>query len=220
MVKSIVWSDLLEIYQNATWRDDENADVAIVSEGMVRTFILLETSDRAALGVNWEECIRIAMERQQAHFDAKLPAVITENDAKVADQVANNLVAMLERIRKRSGSAALTVSPRIPGYQWIASGVGDFSTGTMLIEVKCTNKHFSSSDYRQILFYWLLSYAAAIESGAPEWSHGALINPRLNLTVEISFDELVRLAGGGMSKIEMVEVFSSMMNDKASHALL
>jgi hypothetical protein len=96
----------------------------------------------------------------------------------------------------------------IPGFQWIASGVGDFSVGSTLIEVKCTGKRFSSSDYRQILMYWILSYAAAIEGGTQEFSEGILLNPRLNFILRLPFKELTALLGAGRSKVELLEVFS------------
>jgi hypothetical protein len=80
-----------------------------------------------------------------------------------------------------------------------------------LIEVKCTNKHFSSSDYRQIVIYWLLSYFSAIERDDEEWSHGVLINPRMNLSVRFSFDELIRIIAADRSKVDILELFSSMI---------
>ena len=74
---------------------------------------------------------------------------------KVADFVANNLLKMLRKIEKEDGFQKLKSRPFIPGYQWVASGQGDFSIGTKLIEVKCTGRHFSTSDYRQVIMYRL-----------------------------------------------------------------
>jgi hypothetical protein len=136
---------------------------------------------------------------------------LSETDKAVALWVAKNLFTMLEEFRSQAPNEEFIRAPVIPGYQWIASGVGDFSVGATLIEVKCTNKHFSSSDYRQILMYWLLSYCAAIESGKPEWSSGILVNPRLNFFVRFSFDEMISVVGGGQSKVELVELFSAIL---------
>lgn len=163
--------------------------------------------------IDWDTCLEVAVCRQRRHFDAKLPDALSATDKEAASWVAKNLVTMLSQIRAVVGSETLVRSPRIPGYQWIASGVGDFSVGTRLIEVKCTNKHFSSSDYRQIVMYWLLSYASSVENGAPEWSEGILVNPRLNYIVTLSFDDIISVIGAGRSKIDLLELFSSMVGD-------
>src|SRR5262249_29735005 len=107
-------------------------------------------------------------------------------------------------------------APEVPGYQWIASGVGDFALGDDIIEVKCTNKHFSSADYRQVVMYWLLSYSAAIEVGGHEWVGGILVNPRLNRIVKFKFGDLIEIIGAGRSKVELVEIFSSMIESRSS----
>jgi hypothetical protein len=93
-------------------------------------------------------------------------------------------------------------------------GVGDFSVGTNLIEVKCTNKRFLSADYRQMLMYWLLSYCSAIERNTVEWSHGILINPRLNLLFRFSFDDVIEIVAAGKSKPELAELFSAILGDR------
>jgi hypothetical protein len=161
--------------------------------------------------VNWEVCLEIAVERQKRHFDAQLPLHLTDADKEAASRVASNLVTMLRYLQEESDDELLIRSPEIPGHQWISSGVGDFSLGNNIIEVKCTNKHFSSSDYRQIVMYWLLSYSAAAEIGKQEWVVGTLVNPRLNLIVRFNFSELVEVIGAGKSKVEILELFCTMM---------
>ena len=162
---------------------------------------------------DWDTCLKNAVERQRLFFDAKVPDSLTAADETVADWVAKNLVSMLNRIQATAKNHPLVHSPNIPGYQWIASGCGDFSFGTKIIEVKCTSKHFSASDYRQIVMYWLLSYASSIESETPEWANGILINPRLNYVFELSFDEIVAVIGAGRTKVELLELFSSMVGE-------
>lgn len=162
---------------------------------------------------DWDSCLRIAVERQQCYFDAKLPETLTTSDKTVADWVARNLATMLSQIQATEKDHQLVRSPKIPGYQWIASGCGDFSIGTKIIEVKCTNKRFSASDFRQVMMYWLLSYASSIDKGTPEWTSVILINPRLNYVLELSFDEIVTVIGAGRSKIQLLELFSSMVGE-------
>ena len=162
--------------------------------------------------IDWDECLGVAGKRQRRYFDATVPQLLSTNDKEVAEWVANNLFTMLRETQ--SQSEPINRAPEIPGYQWIASGVGDFSIGDTLIEVKCKNKNFSSSDYRQVLMYWLLSYCSAIESGSKEWSKVVLANPRLNLLVKVSFDEIVAVVGGGRSKVDLVESFSAILSDR------
>jgi hypothetical protein len=164
--------------------------------------------------IDWDECLEVAVKRQRRYFDAVGPQVLSTNDREVAQWVAQNLVTMLKEVQSQSPNEELNRAPEIPGYQWIASGVGDFSVGDTLVEVKCTNKHFSSSDYRQVLMYWLLSHCSAIESGSKEWSKVVLVNPRLNRLVKVSFEEIVAVVGGGQSKVDLVEAFSAILSDR------
>lgn len=168
--------------------------------------------------IDWDECLLVAVARQRRHFDAQLPEALSIADQTAAVYVATNLVSMLHQTKVADGGV-LVHSPSIPGYQWIASGVGDFSVGKWLIEVKCSNRRFSSSDYRQILMYWLLGYAAAVENGAPEWTDCILLNPRLNEIVALPYDEIIRITGAGRSKVEMLELFSCMVSDHTFHTL-
>ena len=130
--------------------------------------------------------------------------------------MATNLVAMLSHLQSKSSCEPLVHAPEVRGHQWIASGVGDFALGEDIIEVKCTNKHFSSADYRQVVMYWLLSYAAAVERGGREWVGGILVNPRLNLIVKFKFDDLIEIIGASRSKVELVEIFSSIIVSRSS----
>lgn len=164
---------------------------------------------------DWEACLNVALSRQSKYFDANLPEKLTEIDLSIANRTADNLVKSISFFQDRSHNIKAIQSPVIPGYQWIAKGCGDFSIGTTLIEVKCSGRSFSSSDYRQLLIYWLLSFASSIEGGVEEWKKGVLLNPRLNKYIEFEFDELVKIAGAGRSKIEILELFSSLVGDYA-----
>lgn len=168
---------------------------------------------------DWDACLNLATLRQKRHFDAKTPDNLSENDLRIAELVGSNLVAILNQIQKDSPTETLKQAPLIPGYQWIAPGNGDFSIGQSLIEVKCKGSNFGSADYRQILMYWLLSYSASIESDVPEWSTGILINPRRNKVVMVSFNELIKVTSAGRSKIEILELFSSLVGDYALRSL-
>lgn len=164
---------------------------------------------------NWNICLNLALERQSKYFDADLPDSLTEIDVLIASKTANNLVKSIEFFQNRNKNVKVIQSPAIPGFQWIAQGHGDFAVGNNLIEVKCSSRNFSSSDYRQLLIYWLLSLSSSIEGGCDEWESGILLNPRLNKYIEIKFDDLVKVAGAGRTKIELLELFSSLVGDYA-----
>jgi hypothetical protein len=174
--------------------------------------ILNDAQDR----VDWGQALAVAVERQRRHFDARLPTGLEEIDKRIALQVAKNLVGMLGEVDFGHSGVLLERSPPIPGYQWISSGVGDFAVGSVLVEVKCTNKNFSSADYRQILMYWLLSFSASIERRGKEFSEIVLLNPRLNRFLRLSFDECIGIAAAGRSKVELLEVFSAMVGERRS----
>lgn len=169
--------------------------------------------------IDLDKALDVAIDRQRRHFDAKLPGQLTATDKTIVIRVAENLATMLEKVRTDAGKGVLVCSPHIPGYQWIASGTGDFAIGSRLVEVKCTSKPFSSSDYRQVMMYWLLNYASSVEGCAPEWSNAVLMNPRLNKVVEVSFDEMIKVTGAGRSKVDVLELFSSMVADHNARLL-
>jgi len=164
---------------------------------------------------DWKKCLEFALDRQSKYFDADLPKKLTECDLSIARKTANNLVMSIRYFESGFQNVKAIQSPVIPGYQWISQGNGDFSIGNTLIEVKCSSRNFSSSDYRQILIYWLLSFSSSIEGNTQEWKSGILLNPRLNKYIEVSFDDLVKVAGAGRSKIEILELFSSLVGDYA-----
>jgi len=169
----------------------------------------------AELEFDIKSALAIAIQRQRRHFDAVLPDKITDIDVLIIRQVAENLVLMLNQIDNALGER-LEIAPDIPGYEWISSGQGDFALGSRLIEVKCTGKLFSSSDFRQVMMYWLLSYAHSVDGRGKEWTDAVLINPRLNRCLEIPFNELLYLIGGGRSKVEILQLFAFMVADHMS----
>ena len=61
--------------------------------------------------------------------------------------------------------------------------------------------------------YWLLSYASAIERDTSEWTSGILLNPRLNYVIEISFNDIIEVIAAGRSKVEILQLFSSIVGD-------
>jgi len=54
-----------------------------------------------------------------------------------------------------------------------------------------------------------------LEKDTPAWTRIALLNPRHNRTLVIDFMELVRLGSGGLSSIEVIELFSFVTGDYA-----
>jgi len=161
--------------------------------------------------VDWLRAVAVASARQRRHFDARVPDEIADEDKVVAMLVGNNLVRMLETAAAEANAGQIISAPFIPGLRWISSTTGDFAVGNDLIEVKCANRHFSSADYRQLVMYWILSYASSIEGKGEEWVSGILINPRLCIMLRLRFDDLLNLIASGTSKVELLEGFYALV---------
>lgn len=166
--------------------------------------------------IDWDEVMRSAVQRQRKHFDARVPRELTDVDREIAWAVGSNLAAMVRQVSKDTD---IKIRPYIHGFQWIASGAGDFSFDRSLVEVKCSIKRFGASDYRQVLMYWLLSYAAALEGRGEEWQVVVLLNPRTNLVVEITVNDLLHFIAAGRSKIELLELFKWVVGDFSARAV-
>lgn len=165
--------------------------------------------------VNWDACLDKAVTRQRKHFDARIPAEISPLDQEIAMHVGRNLAAITNMLAETRGQD-IRIAPRIPGLQWIASGHGDLSAGATLIEVKCSRRNFSAADYRQLAIYWLLSFAASIETNSTEWSEGILLNPRSATYVAFRFDELLHTISAGRTKVEILQLFNSLIGTRDS----
>lgn len=166
---------------------------------------------------SWEDCLRIATERQAKHYDAKIPEKLDQWDVYIASHAARNLVAMLQRVGRQRPEAQLERSPVIPGLGWIASGAGDFAIGGMLVEVKHTDRNFVSGDFRQILMYWILKYSAAIDNEADIWSECLLLNPRRNAALLVKFDYLLRSASANLGRVELFELLRAVVGQDRDH---
>jgi len=160
-----------------------------------------------------DACLPEALERQRKYFDALLPSALNQDDVNAAYCLADRLVDMLQQT---VGLDSVVVSPNIPGYQWISSGVGDFSTSSSLIEVKSASKMFSSADYRQVAMYWLLSYIAALESGVEVWRDFYLVNPKIGVVVNMDFSPFIQTIGSGKSLIELAQLFAVVVGTRSN----
>ncbi|MCJ2126291.1 hypothetical protein [Methylobacterium sp. J-077] len=168
-----------------------------------------EASLRGTGSYGWDECLKVASFRQKRHYDALIPEKLSEFDIAAADHAASNLIAMLTSLQMQRPGIPLEHGPLIPGLGWIASGRGDFAIGSVLIEVKHTEDNFRSSDFRQVLMYWLLKYAKSVENNDPIWSKILLLNPRRNSALMIEYEYLIRSASARLNRIELVELLRS-----------
>ena len=162
--------------------------------------------------LSWNDCLRVSIDRQSRHYDARTPVQLEQCDLDIASHASNNLVAMLMSIQSQHPTMKLVGSPVIPGLGWIASGVGDFSLGPILIEIKHTNRNFVSGDFRQVLMYWLLKYAASIERHDIIWSDCLLLNPRRNSGLLFNFEYLLRSASASSGRVELLELLRAILN--------
>lgn len=170
-----------------------------------------ESELRGGPVASWGECLAVASKRQRRHFDARIPEQLEPHDILVAEHAARNLVAMLNKVQATRPSATLEHGPLIPGLGWVASGTGDFAIGSMLIEVKHTARSFGAGDFRQVLMYWLLRYARAVENDNEIWSEILLLNPRRNAALVVNYDHLLRSASALSNRVELVELLRSVV---------
>lgn len=206
-----------------TFRWCEPADEALISASRLQHAMLFELAFAAGEQLleksdsfDWGNALQTATERQRRYFDAALPALLTDVDMAIAWHVGGNLARMLEEL---SVGSTLVAGPAIPGFRWIASGHGDFSFGSNIVEVKCIATNFGASDYRQVLMYWLLSYSASLEGRGCEWKTGILLNPRRGTIVKFNFDELITLIGSGRSKVDVLQLFDWLIGDHSARTV-
>jgi hypothetical protein len=190
----------------------------IVEESKLQKAMLFELSMARAERIlsggdepSWDDCLQVAAERQRQHYDAIVPDKLKQRDLDVATHAAHNIVVMLTSVQSQNPSELLERRPVIPGLGWIASGVGDFSLGSTLVEVKHTDRNFVSGDFRQVLMYWMLKYAEAIEHRSEVWSDLLLLNPRRNTALLVRFDYLLRSASENSNRVELFELLRSLV---------
>ncbi|MFG0639956.1 hypothetical protein [Delftia sp. WSY_22] len=163
--------------------------------------------------IDWAACFAETVNRQRVYFDAKLPAYLEKDDQTIAEVVGRNLADALNAMSKER-KEEIVIRPFIHGLEWVSSGRGDFSVGRTLVEVKCTEKRFSSADYRQVAIYWLLSYAASIEGCGEEWESFVLLNPRRGEKLTMSFKALLSTVGGDRNKVDILLLFQSLIGSR------
>jgi hypothetical protein len=163
--------------------------------------------------IDWNACFQIAHRRQRAFYDAKLPDTLSQVDQILAEIIGRNLAGALTE-QSKALKEQLILRPLIPGLEWISTGRGDFALGSTLVEVKCTNKRFSASDYRQVAIYWLLSYAASVEGEGTEWRQFILMNPRLGFQVTYNFDSFLSVISSGRTKVDILQLFVSLVGSR------
>jgi hypothetical protein len=192
---------------------------ALLSQSRLQRAMLFELGYTVAermmsgIGYDWAECIEATLLRQRVFYDAVLPDRIEPADQTLAEIVAQNLTIRLRALSNLQ-SLPVVLSPVVPGLEWIASGHGDFSIGRTLIEVKCTAKRFSASDYRQVAIYWLLSFAAAIEGKGHEWRDFVLLNPRSGEQVSMRIDSFLSTISSGRTKVDILQVFQTLVGSR------
>lgn len=163
---------------------------------------------------DWGEYLQSASQRQQQHYDARIPESVSELDIAIAEHAAGNLVFMLNSVRAQRAGMALEQNPVIPGLGWVASGNGDFALGSTLIEVKHSERNFGSGDFRQVMMYWLLKYARSIENNGDVWSEILFLNPRRNAALILNYDNLLQSASARLNRVELIELLRSAVSQE------
>ncbi len=198
-------------FQNINAIPDELIEKSRLQKAMVFELAVARAEGllRGDIVPDWSEYFRAAWQRQSRHYDARIPDGLNQWDIAIADHAAQNLIAMLTSVQAQRPGIQLEHSPLIPGLGWVASGNGDFALGSMLIEIKHTDRNFGSGDFRQVLMYWLLKYARSVENDGDVWSEILLLNPRRNAGLLIDYDYLLRSASAHLNRVELVELLRS-----------
>ena len=115
---------------------------------MVRAEIILDGKGEPS----WDDCLKLSIDRQRRHYDAQVPVRLEQCDLDVASHAANNLITMLTSVQRQHPNMQVQRSPVIPGLGWIASGVGDFSLGPVLVEVKWNDRLHVEIIYRRVIW--------------------------------------------------------------------
>ncbi|RZM20554.1 MAG: hypothetical protein EOO88_35850 [Pedobacter sp.] len=163
--------------------------------------------------IDWEQAGAVAVSRQRKFYDASIPEHFDGGDKILAEIVARNLVLALGTLSTQNGGVVIS-NPVVPGFEWISTGTGDFSLGESIVEVKCSSRNFTTADYRQVIVYWLLSYAAALEGRGTEWREVILLNPRTGRIVRFKIDSFIAYTGSGMAKIEILQAFQAVVGSR------
>ena len=167
----------------------------------------------SGIAYEWTECIEVTLLRQRAFYDAVLPDKIEPVDQTLAEIVAQNLTIRL-RAMSHQQSLPVVLSPVIQGWNGLQADEATFAIGCSLIEVKCTAKRFSASDYRQVAIYWLLSFAAAVEGRGHEWRNFVLLNPRSGVQVSMCFDSFLSTISSGRTKVDILLAFQTLVGSR------
>lgn len=206
-------------FENIIPVSNEQVDESKIEKAMLFELAMVRAEYILASGrePDWQECLSLAADRQRKHYDSVVPENLEQPDLNVATHASDNLIVMLTSIQSQNPGHKLMQGPSIPGLGWIASGKGDFSLGSTLIEVKHTDRNFISGDFKQVLMYWLLKYAKAIESDGNVWSDFLLLNPRRNRGLFVKFDDLLKSASSNLNRVELFELLRSIVGQDWEH---
>ena len=90
--------------------------------------------------------------------------------------------------------------PPFPGCGFIVESYGDVIAGHTIYEVKAGERSFRSADFRQLLAYSALNYAAE----KYHITHLAILNPRIGTYFRAEVEDVAR-AVSGLTSAELFE---------------
>ena len=107
---------------------------------------------------------------------------------------------------KEHAAEAVLVKVPIPGCGFVDAAEADVLAGKVLYELKAVQRGFRGVDFRQVIVYAALNYAARRH----EISDIGLLNPRLGVFYRLGIDSFAQLAAG-MSGSELLgDILSAM----------
>lgn len=105
---------------------------------------------------------------------------------------AYDIAERLNSFRRRLALSELVVFPSLPGCGWVDSCHADLFAGGILFEVKAGDRHFHSSDFRQLLCYCALNFSAK----RYDIDNVCLVNPRTGRYIGEQLERLCQRTSG------------------------
>jgi hypothetical protein len=131
--------------------------------------------------------------------DAEIESFVARNSAEIII-LANRIIKFC---RSRSKDSRFSAPVAMTGHSLVGDCNADLLVENDLVEIKYVDRNFRSIDLRQCLIYTSLNY---LKIGA-SFDNIVLFNPLRGIYVELTYEEVIRGAGG-ISLIDFIHDFS------------
>lgn len=156
-----------------------------------------------------EATSREAYARVRPQDSDESEGLVEPNEAEDIASIASSIQKFLQQ---QSSTGEIIFEPRLPGCGLVDSSVADLIIESCLFEMKAVERSFRSADFKQLLTYAALNYAAEC---FPIRFVG-LVNPRKGTFSKYALDELSRAVAGVSTDELMNSLIDFMIGKSAS----